>query len=125
DPLQRKQWEALRPYLQGGGPPSVGFVLTGLCGSWLVQPPQSWSHRNRQPRSHIADLVFAVLARVDQHLTKWIQLFHRHRELFAQQVHEARHTRRTPCHHDALDILAARGRTEEVEGFLNFERQYI
>jgi len=59
-------------------------------------------------------------------LRKRIQLFHRHRKLFAKQVDQARNASRAARHHDALNVFAAsRVARKEVERFLNFERQYI
>src|SRR5882724_633796 len=85
----------------------------------------SQANRNCQPRRHVADLVLTVLARVDQHSAKRIQLFHRHRKFFAQQVHQPWYASRASRHHDALNVFPARGCAEEVECLLNFERQYI
>src|SRR5256885_10456589 len=125
DPRRRKLWEELRRYRPGGEMLWGVSVQVGLCGSWLVEAPQCQAHCNCQSRRHVADLGLTVLARIDKHLTKRIQLFHRHRKLFAKQVDQARNAGRAARHHDALNVFAARGCTEEVEGFLNLERQYI
>src|SRR5207245_815500 len=105
--------------------PSAEFVQEGLCESWLVEAPQRQTYGNDQSRRHFAYLVITVLAGVDHYFAEWIQLFHRHGELFPQQVHQARNSRRPPRHHDSLDVLAASRCPEEVESLLNFQRQDI
>src|SRR6267154_5070090 len=103
----------------------VESVQEGLCESWLVEAPQRQTYGNGQPRRHFAYLVITVLAGIDHHFPKRIQLLHRHREFFPQQIHQARNARRSACHHDSLDVLAAGGCPEEVESLLNFRRQDV
>src|ERR1700687_4207299 len=103
----------------------VLFVRVGLCESWLVKAPECQSHGDGQSRSQLANLFLAMLGGIDQYSTERIKLFHRHREFFAQQVHQTRHTRGASRYHDALNVLSARRGTAKVKGLLEFKRQYV
>src|SRR5882762_6256525 len=91
-------------------------VLIGLFESWLVEAPQRQAYGNSQPRSHIADLVIAVPAGIDEHFAERVQFFNRHRKFFPEQINQSRYARRAAGHHDALNIFTARRGTEKVEG---------
>ena len=98
----------------------VELVQVGLFESWLVKAPQRQTYSNGKPRRHLADLVIAVPAGIDEHFAERIQLFHGHRKFFAEQVHQARNARRAPRYHNALDAFAAGRGPEEVKGLLDF-----
>src|SRR5215470_18807819 len=101
------------------------FVREGLFESWLVEAPQREAYGNHQPWGYVTDLVIAVPAGIDEHSAKWVQLFHRHGELFAQQVNQARYPRRASRDHDSLNVFAARRGAEEVKRLLDFQRQDV
>src|SRR5690349_23544959 len=84
----------------------VESVQEGLCESWLVEAPQRQTYSNHQPRRHVADLVIAVPAGIDEHSAEGIQFLHRHGKFLAQQIYEPGHAGGSPRHDNPLDVLA-------------------
>jgi len=73
-----------------------------VCPSKFMRIMASRSSSGPVPRRQpvlrqFPDLIFAVLAGIDQHLAGMDSVLPPHREFLAQQVHQARHTRRPPA----------------------------